>query len=262
MENPRLSHLSGEGGSLSRVADAASIRRTQALFKSMTSDYLLREQFVTDPSQVVAEYVAGEPLPDERAEVANVFLYSVLSSPPLVAWLRENAAEEGGNVKPAQEFLADLAPAIARSGDEQVVSSLILGALSDQPALDVEVSLLQNLFAGLGTAAAGTEMSTGTSTEKTPGTGGVTEMSTGIASRLGQDPGTEMTPGTATTEKSPATAGTEKTPGTAGTEKSGWEGRGPIAELVLEALIDFASELRTGGALDAALRGAGRGPSW
>lgn len=262
MENPKLSPLSGEVRPQSRVGDAASIRRTQALFKSMTSDYLLREQFVTDPSQVAAEYVAGERLPDERAEVANVFLYSVLSSPSLVAWLRENAVEQGGRIKPDEEFLADLAPAIARGGDEQVVSSLILGALSDQPALNVEVGLLQNLFAGLGTAAAGTEMSTGTSTEKTPGTGGTTEMSTGIASRLEREAATEMTPGTATTEISPATAGTEKTPGTAGTEKSGWEGRGLIAEIVLEALVDFSAQLRADGSLDAALRGAGRGPSW
>ena len=68
------------------LRSAAVERRAFALFGAMSTDFLLREQFVTDPSQVWSEYVHGAGLPPERASVVNQFVYSVMANPALVRW--------------------------------------------------------------------------------------------------------------------------------------------------------------------------------
>ncbi|WP_340373853.1 hypothetical protein U5640_00775 [Streptomyces sp. SS7] len=57
----------------------------------MGSDFLLREQFVTDPAQILAEYVRGERLEPRRAEDTNRLVHSVMSNPGLVRWIRDVA---------------------------------------------------------------------------------------------------------------------------------------------------------------------------
>ena len=56
---------------------AAVSHRVDALFKAMSQDYLLREQFVTDPAQVLSDYVDRGQLPEQRASVSNQLAYSV-----------------------------------------------------------------------------------------------------------------------------------------------------------------------------------------
>ena len=66
--------------SLISAAEGKVARRTGALFKALSSDFLLREQFVTDPSQVLGEFVLGERPSDEAGDVANQLVYAVMSN--------------------------------------------------------------------------------------------------------------------------------------------------------------------------------------
>src|SRR5687767_4267895 len=77
---------SGESLIMRRTAIA---RRVDALFKAMASDFLLREQFVTDPSQIISEYVYATRISQQRASVVNQLLYSVMSNRGLLGWLRD-----------------------------------------------------------------------------------------------------------------------------------------------------------------------------
>ena len=63
-----------------RQADIA--RRVDALFKTMSTDFLLREQFVTEPAQLLNEYVHGRKLPDDQIQDTDRFIYPVMSSAP------------------------------------------------------------------------------------------------------------------------------------------------------------------------------------
>jgi hypothetical protein len=257
MDKAELSHPAGRARTPTPVELAATARRTEALLRTVAQDFLLREQFVTDPVQVTSEYVAGSRVAPERAVAANTFVYSVLSNPRLVAWLRESSLDRRHSAAPDDEFLADFAAAIAGADDRYVVGALMRGAQSSERVLDVEVSLLRELFRlgaftdddGTGTEfspGTGTEFSPGTGTEFSPGTG--TEMSPGTGTEMSPGTGTEMSPGTGT-EMSPGT-GTEMSPGT-GTEMSGWGGR--FGEVILQALVEYATELRSAGALELVL---------
>ena len=79
-------------------------RRVDALFRALSSDYLLREQFVTDPAQILTEYVSGERLDPNAAAAANHLVYAVVSSPGLLKWVQ--SAGTKGEV-PAGEAFAD-----------------------------------------------------------------------------------------------------------------------------------------------------------
>src|SRR5260370_35903001 len=70
---------------------AAIARRVDALFKAMSTDFLLREQFVTDPAQVLSEYVEGAKLPPQKASVSNHLLYAMLANRSLLEWLADYA---------------------------------------------------------------------------------------------------------------------------------------------------------------------------
>ena len=43
----------------------------------LSTDYLLREQFVTDPAQIMSDYVFGERLTEEASDAANQLLFAV-----------------------------------------------------------------------------------------------------------------------------------------------------------------------------------------
>ena len=45
------------------LAEGKISRRADALFKTLATDYLLREQFVTDPAQILSDYLFGQHLP-------------------------------------------------------------------------------------------------------------------------------------------------------------------------------------------------------
>ena len=65
----------------------ATVTRLDALFRAMSTDFLLREQFVTNPMQVLTEYVYGIQLPSDQAALSNQLLYAVVSSQSMRVWL-------------------------------------------------------------------------------------------------------------------------------------------------------------------------------
>jgi hypothetical protein len=166
---------------------AAVGRRTDALFRAMTTDYLLREQFVTDPAQITSEYVYGRPIPPEKAAVANQLVYAVMSTPQLVGWLAQYATERAGNPPSRSEFVRDFGRAVVDSGGRHVVLALMRGAAEGQDVLRYDEALVESLLfgnrvvlgmetndTGTGTDATGTDATgtdaTGTGTDAT-GTG-------------------------------------------------------------------------------------------
>jgi len=231
--------------------DLRAKRRVDSVFKPLSGDFLLREQFVTDPAQVLAEFVEGARLSSETAEASNQLLYSMLSNPGLLGWIQEYSRAQQGSPPSGEAFAKDFATAVAEHGDEKVILALVRSAAADQDLFGPQSSLLRAIIMALGAGSvfAGTEMSPGTGgTEMSPGTGG-TEMSPGQV--VGEfDPGrvfagTEMSPGTGGTEMSPGTGGTEMSPGRFGGQFGTIDVR-----ITLDALVDFATQLRAGGGLD------------
>jgi hypothetical protein len=293
------------------LSAAGATRRIDALFKAMSADFLLREQFVTDPSQVLSEYVHGERLSPEVASVRNQFLYAVMSNHHLLRWMHGYATHHGGRIPSADRFMADFGHAVGQHGGQHVVLALMRASAEEHGSLNIEEALLPLIYGFFnrgGVLASGTEMSTGTDfgTERsgTEKSGGIfasgTEMSTGTdfgTERSGTEKsggifasGTEMSTGTdfgterSGTEKSGGifASGTEMSTGTDfGTERSGTERSGGIFEsgtemstgtdfgtersgteksgqvfapsyvfVTLEALAQYAAQLRDAGALN------------
>lgn len=78
------------------TADLRVARRIDALFKALSTDFLLREQFVTDPAQIMAEYVTGSSLPEDAADVSNQMLYAVVSNGSFLRWMVRYARQHDG----------------------------------------------------------------------------------------------------------------------------------------------------------------------
>jgi hypothetical protein len=238
-------------------------RRSRALLQALSTDFLLREQFVTDPAGILSEYVGGQSKTPDATNAANQLLYAVVSNPQLLHWLRDRVAGSGRNLSNAA-LASSLASAVGRSGDEAAVAALIRCGSGKDTSVEPALNLLRTLGLALsgegrelaGGAApgsklrpgveAGTEFTPGTGTEFTPGTG--TESTPGTGTELSAGQGTEFTPGTGT-EFTPGT-GTESTPGT-GTEST----PGGIVvdwgefQVTLQALVQYATQLRRVGAL-------------
>src|SRR5262245_5394647 len=103
---------------------AAIIRRIDALFRAMSGDFLLREQFVTDPVQVLWEYVHGSALATEKATYANQLLYAVMANPGLRQWYWNYAVQAQGHPPPTRSFRANFGRALAAAGADHVVYAL------------------------------------------------------------------------------------------------------------------------------------------
>jgi hypothetical protein len=214
------------------VADAKAAWRTHAMFKAMSSDYLLREQFATDPMQIFCDYVLTDRASKFEADSANQLIFSVFSSPPLRRWMGAYSRRLGGKSPSRHSFVSQFAGAIAESRDSLVALALMRDAAAGQNLFEFQTDFFRAVLTsmGRGFTASGTEMSPGTATDMSPGT--ATDMSPGTASfglteRLASElasairfsteilrletAGTEMSPGGGT-EMSPG-GGTEMSPG-------------------------------------------------
>ncbi len=211
-------------------------RRVDALFRVLSSDYLLREQFVTDPAQILTEYTSGKRLEPEQAEVANHLVYAMVSNEGLLDWMTSYAAG-GGTVPAGEEFAADFVSAVARHGDKQTVAAIVRAAAKDQDVFTVQAEVVRNLilavstgrgqvFSGTEMSSPGTEISPGPGTEMSPGhlAAGAEELVGGqvFAGTEMSSPGTEMSPGRVFAGTEMSSPGTEMSPGQvfAGTEMS------------------------------------------
>jgi hypothetical protein len=224
------------GSRFNRVAEKHN-RRSDALFRALSTDYLLREQFVTDPAQILSEYLYGKRLTDEASDAANQLLYCVLSNPRLRRWMADYSGHLKGSTPTNHEFALQFARAVAQQGDELTALSLIRTASEGRGDFVVQADLLRSIIAVIGTrfGSGGTEVSPGGGTEVSPGGG--TEVSPGAIFR-----GTEVSPGGGT-EVSPG-GGTEVSPGALG----GLALPGYL-QVTFSALVQYASRLRAQGAL-------------
>jgi hypothetical protein len=173
---------------------AATVRRVDALFYAMSSDFLLRQQFVTNPTQVLSEYVHGTQVPSEQASVSNQLVYAVLSDRKLLTWLHAYAVERRGNVASGPEFLRDFAHAVAAHGGRHAVIALLRSSIEGTGLMGFDADVLHFFFNvgfvfdddGTGT---GTDGETGTDSETGGGTAIGTESGTdsltGVATRTG-----------------------------------------------------------------------------
>lgn len=219
-------------------AEGKASRRADALFKALSTDYLLREQFVTDPAQIMAEYISGQRLPGETSDVANQLLYSVMSNPRLRDWMAQYSRHLNGATPTRHAFAVQFARAVSVRGDGLTALALIRGAVAGRESFVVQADLLRAFITVIGghLGSSGTEMSPGGGTEVSPGGG--TEMSPGAIFS-----GTEMSPGGGT-EISPGGTGTEMSPGALGA------GHLPgYLQVTLNALVSYAGQLRARGAL-------------
>jgi hypothetical protein len=214
------------------LVDAKAAWRTHAMFRAMSADYLLREQFATDPTQVFCDYVFADRAPGVETETANQLIFSVFSNPHLRRWMGAYSRRLGGRSPSRHVFASQFASAVAASRDPLVALALVRGTAADRDLFELQADFFRAVLAamGRGSVASGTEMSPGTATEISPGT--ATEMSPGITSfglaerlaaelasatrfaaelRRVEAEGTEMSPGGGT-EMSPG-GGTEMSPG-------------------------------------------------
>ena len=111
------------------MRDATVSRRVNALFREMSHDSLLREQFVTDPSQVVSEYVYAQRLPESKASTLNQLVYAVASNVSLTRWLRDHFRRESGPTQVRNRFFSDFARAVVEHRAEHVVLALSRASL-------------------------------------------------------------------------------------------------------------------------------------
>ena len=133
---PRMSHPSESESPVFRRA--ATARRLDSLFRAMASDYLLREQFVTDPTQIMSEYVYGTSLSSGIASVSNQLLYSLMANRRLRSWIGEYASEHRGHPPSHHEFLSDFSRVVAKYGDHHTVSALVRSSIDKEGSAGFE----------------------------------------------------------------------------------------------------------------------------
>jgi hypothetical protein len=251
---------------------ASIVRRVDALFRAMSSDYLLREQFVTDPSQILCEYVYGKKLPPDEAAPINHLVYSIMASRNLLHWFRERAFRSRSQIRSDGGFLSEFSRAVVQHGDHNVVQALIRSSATSAKVVAFDGALLSEVFRTVLGFEDGTEISPGGGGTQQSGTH-TTEHSTGGGGTRGwaeraaenereafllRADGTEISPGGGGTQQS-GTHTTEHSTGGGGTR--GWAesalfGNG-YARVTLEALSQYASNLQKLGLLDNVERQAG-----
>jgi hypothetical protein len=211
----------------------------------MSTDFLLREQFVTDPAQVMYEYLYGKSLAPERASVINHLLYAVMSSPRLLGWLRDYSIKHRGRAPSRQRFINEFGRAVVDHGARHIVFALIRSSIEKENAFAFDEISMEILFQSLGGFRLddpGTGGGEGTDPGTGGGGGGGGGTETGTGGGEGTDPGTGGGGGGGGTE----------------TGTGGGEGTGPGSAIfglryvlvTLEALTQYATQLRNAGVLD------------
>jgi hypothetical protein len=112
----------------------------------MSTDYLLREQFVTNPAQVMSEYLHGKALAPEQASVASQLIYSVMSNRALLGWLREYAISHRGRIPPKDRVAADFGRAVVQHGGDHVALALMRASAEQAGIRVLDDALLDAVF--------------------------------------------------------------------------------------------------------------------
>lgn len=120
----------------------ATVRRVDALFQAMSNDFLLRQQFITNPSHMLNEYVFGTQPPSHRTSASNQLIYSVLSDRKLLTWLHGYADGHRDDIPSGRQFVKDLADAIADHGSRHAVNALIRSSIEGNGLVGFDEDLL------------------------------------------------------------------------------------------------------------------------
>jgi hypothetical protein len=116
----------------SALRSAAVLRRSEALFKAMGSDFLLREQFVTDPVTIFYEYVHRTKLEPEHAEPTNLLIFAFLSSEALLKWFHSYLSKHLAHPPAQAIYLREWAAAVSTYRADAVVGALLHSAVQGQ----------------------------------------------------------------------------------------------------------------------------------
>jgi hypothetical protein len=244
----------------SALIQMKSNRRADALMRTLGGDFLLREQFVTAPSQLVSEYLHSEKLPEEASSASDQLIYAVFSDEALLKTLKQRLSADPQAIDDSEKLADVLADAVAETGAKTVITALMHASIERVDVIS-RASVLALLLKGLlgGGVVANTEMSTGHSTATEMSTGHLvasTESSGGTMMTTGHSTGTMVSTAhlVASTESS---GGTMMTTGhSTGTMVSTAHSMGEIFQgpfrATLIALADYSLALKRSGALDSA----------
>ncbi|TFB42270.1 hypothetical protein [Pseudomonas sp. F01002] len=154
------------------VAEAKSASRTNALFKAMSTDYLLREQFATDPAQVLINYVQGAYPTQASTDTTNQLIFAVLSCSPLRRWMDAVGRREDHAQLSRHSFAVEFAKAAAASGDYLVTLALIRSASDKEGEFMARLDLLRWITGAMGAGTTGfsVEMSSGDTVNRSSST--------------------------------------------------------------------------------------------
>jgi hypothetical protein len=173
-----------------------------ALLQEVSRDFLLREELVTDPTTLVAEYTRKEKIEPVTAEATNRLIYSVVSSSRILQALKTAFTQRKVD---QSQFVAHLSQAAAAAGDQCTVFALARSSWHQVPLrYDIVYELLVTLLTtsqssegtseltatGPVTVTAGTSTETGTTTS--------TQTETGTETETGTQPQTETQTSTQT----------------------------------------------------------------
>ncbi|WP_181957542.1 hypothetical protein [Streptomyces paludis] len=167
----------------------------------MSTDFLLREQFVTGPTEVLSEYVYGTRVEPEQASVSNQLLYSVVANRDLRSWLHGYALRQSGDVPSGEEFVKEFSDAVVKYGGKDVVLALVRASAPERSVAVLDEDLMHFIFnlGALGDIGAGDIMLTGTSDGTGTVTAGTGDGGTGTGTGTGTgDGGTGTGTGTGT----------------------------------------------------------------
>ncbi len=212
-----------KGGSRKQLALR---RRLDALFRALASDFLLREQFITDPAQIASEYISGKRIAPEESAAMNYLIYSCLANNYLISWFRDYSMRNDGKVITQHSFVRDFSVAVIEQRAQQVVSALAHFALHDNARVILDDDWLQVIF---GTWQVMDEDGTDDATDNTD-IGGTDSTGTDDATDstgTGTDDATDTT-GTGTDSTGTGTDDATDTTGT-GTDSTGTDNTGITA---------------------------------
>ena len=125
---------------------AATVRRVDALFQAMSNDFLLRQQFVTNPTRLLSEYVHGIELSAEQSSASNQLLYAVLSDRKILDWLHSYTRERRGDVPSGDVFVNDFAQAVVDRGARHTVLALIRSSVGGKGLAGFDEDVLHFIF--------------------------------------------------------------------------------------------------------------------
>lgn len=130
-------HIKGNIDATLKIEDTSpplllNIRKLRAnainLFEELQENEELAQEFIENPTEIVANRIAQQKIPIQQASEANRLLFSLLANDEMREWLESYPEENAGKRVSKSQFAADFAQAVARIGDKNIHISLLNNA--------------------------------------------------------------------------------------------------------------------------------------